>query len=156
MVAACPAPAGNTAATGSAEDEATLRANADAYAAAWNARDAAAVAALLSSEYHEVTPDGRHLSTAADAQASLAAEFAQMPAGVTMSLTTEFTKWINADNAYSGGIWTTTGMPAGMPTRGSWLVISARDSTGWKITSGLGSTDVTPLMPAMPMDSSSM
>ena len=156
MLAACPAPAGDNATTGTSEDEAAMRANGDAWAAAWNARDAAGIAALMTSEYHEVTPMGVHHSTSADAQAALAAEFAQLPAGVTIALTTEFTKFINGSNAYSGGTWTTTGMPAGQPTRGSWLVIQAKDSTGWKIVSGLGSTDITPLMPAMPTDSAAM
>ncbi len=156
VLAACPAPGGDAATTGTPEDEAALRANGDAWAAAWNARDAAGIAALMASEYHEVTPMGQHLSTAAEAQANHAAEFAQMPPGVTIALATEFTKFIDGNNAYSGGTWTTTGMPAGMPTRGSWLVVSVKDSTGWKIASGLGSTDVTPMMPAAAPDSASM
>jgi len=150
MLAACPA--APVATTGTPEDETAIRANGDAWAAAWNARDAAGIAALMASEYHEVTPMGQHHSTAADAQAAMATEFEQMPTGVTMSLTTEFIKFIDGANAYSGGTWTTTGMPAGMPTRGSWLVINVKDSTGWKIASGLGSTDVTPLMPTPPAE----
>ena len=156
LLAACPAPAGETATTGTPDDEAALRANAEAWATAWNARDAAAIAALMTSDYHEVTPDGRHHGSSADAQAALAAEFAQLPTGVTIALTTSFTQFINGNNAYAGGTWSTTGMPSGSPTRGSWLVISEKDSTGWKIASGLGSTDITPMMPAMPVDSSSM
>lgn len=156
MLAACPAPAGETATTGTPEDEAAMRANGDAWAAAWNARDAAGIAALMSSEYHEVTPMGVHHSTSAEAQAALAAEFTQIPAGVTIALTTEFTKFINGNNAYAGGTWTTTGMPAGQPTRGSWLVVQVKDSTGWKIASGLGSTDITPMMPAAMPDSAAM
>lgn len=147
LFTACAAPAGEPA-TGTAEDEAALRALGDAYATAWNARDAAAIAAMIGSEYHEITPDGRHLTSAADAQANLTAELGQMPAGVTMTLTTEFTRFIGANHAYSGGTWTTSGMPPGMPTRGSWLVVNVKDSTGWKMLSGLGSTDITPLMAA--------
>jgi ketosteroid isomerase-like protein len=156
MLAACPAPGGGAATTGTPEDEAALSANGDAWATAWNARDAAAIAALMSSDYHEVTPMGVHYSSAAEAQAGLAAEFAQMPAGVTIALSNTFTKFIDGNNAYTGGTWTTTGMPAGMPTQGSYLVISVKDSTGWKIASGLGSTDVTPMMPAMPADTTAM
>lgn len=154
MLAACPAP---VATTGTPEDETAMRANGDAWAAAWNARDAAAMTALMTSEYHEVSPMGQHVSTAAEAGTNMAAEFAQMPAGMTIALTTEFTKFINGNAAYAGGTWTTTGSPAGMPTRGSWLVVQVKDSTGWKIASGLGSTDITPLMPAAPMaDTTSM
>jgi ketosteroid isomerase-like protein len=152
MLTACPAPAGDAGGTGTPEDEAALRANGDAWAAAWNARDAAGIGALMAAEYHEVSPMGQHHSTSAQAQEAMAAELAQMPQGATISLNTAFTKFINANNAYAGGTWTVTGMPAGMPTQGSWLVVSTKDSTGWKIVSGLGSSDITPLMPAMPTD----
>ena len=154
LLGACSAPA----TTGTADDEAALRATGDAWAAAWNARDAAAIAALMSTEYHEVTPDGRHHSTAAQAQESMAAEFGQMTPGETITLTTSFTKFVDANNAYAGGTWQTTGGPAGMPNRGSWLVIHKKESTGWKIVSGLGSVDIMPLMPAAPVtpDSSAM
>lgn len=152
MLAACPAPA----TTGTADDETAIRASGDAWAAAWNARDAAAIAALMSTEYHEVTPDGRHHSTAAQAQESMAAEFAQMTPGETITLTTSFTKFIDGNNAYAGGTWQTAGGMAGMPNRGSWLVIHTKESTGWKIASGLGSVDIMPLMPAAPMDTTSM
>lgn len=144
LLAACPAPA----TTGTSDDEAALRAAGDAWAAAWNARDAAAIAALLSTEYHEVTPDGRHHTTAAQAQEAMAAEFAQMTPGETITLTTSFTRFVDANNAYAGGTWQTAGGPAGMPNRGSWLVIHKKESTGWKIVAGLGSVDIMPLMPA--------
>jgi uncharacterized protein (TIGR02246 family) len=150
LVAACPATPGTTTAT--AEDEAALRTSSEAWATAWNARDAAAMAALMSDDYHEVTPMGQHFTSASDAQANLADELAQMPTGVTIELDTEYTTFIDGNNAYAGGTWTTSGMPAGMPTKGSWLVIYVKDSTGWKIASGLGSTDVTPLMPAPPAE----
>jgi uncharacterized protein (TIGR02246 family) len=155
MLAACPAPAGD-ASSATPDDEAALRANGDAWAAAWNARDAAAIAALMSTEYHEVTPDGRHHSTAAEAQEAMAAEFAQMTPGETITLTTSFTKFIDGNNAYAGGTWQTTGGQPGMPNRGSWLVIHKKEASGWKIVSGLGSVDIMPLMPTMAADSSAM
>ena len=72
LAAACAT--GATPSTGTAEDEAALRANGDSYVAAWNARDAAAIRAMLADEYHEVTPDGRHLASPADVEASMTAQ----------------------------------------------------------------------------------
>ncbi len=149
LLAACE-PATPAATTPTAADSTALRELGTAYANAWNARDAAGIAAMMASEYHEVTPMGAHHASAADAQAALATEFAQFPAGATITINTVFTKFVGADHAYSGGTYTVAGMPAGMPTQGSWLVVNVRESTGWKMAAGLGAADITPMMPAAP------
>jgi uncharacterized protein (TIGR02246 family) len=149
LLAACQ-PATPVASAPTAEDSTALRDLGTAYATAWNARDAASIAAMMTSEYHEVTPTGLHHSSAAEAQAALATEMAQFPEGATITITTAFTKFIDGSHAYSGGTYTTSGMPAGMPTQGSWLVVNVKDSTGWRMAAGLGSADVTPLMPMAP------
>jgi uncharacterized protein (TIGR02246 family) len=148
LLAACQP--SNQATTETAADSAALRDLSAAYAAAWNARDAAAIAGLMSSDYHEVSPAGAHHSSAADAQAAMAAELSQMPEGSSITLTTAFTRFIDANHAYSGGTYTVTGMPAGMPTQGSWLVVNVKDESGWKMASGLGAADITPMLPAIP------
>lgn len=149
LVAACATNGGGTA-TGSAEDEVAIRAMADEWAAKYNARDAAGIAAMMASNYHEVTPTGEHLSTVADAQAMIERDFAQMPPNVTVGLTTEYVEFLGADAAFAGGTYTSAGMPEGMPTRGSWLVVFSRDTTGWKMASGLGSADLSYMMAAEP------
>jgi uncharacterized protein (TIGR02246 family) len=154
LLTACP-PATTEGASGTAADSTALRDLGTAYATAWNARDAAAIAAMMTSDYHEVTPMGGHYASPAEAQEGLAAEFAQFPAGATLTINTVFMRFIDADHAYSGGTYTVTGMPAGTPTQGSWLVVNMRESTGWKMAAGLGSADISALMQAPAADTTS-
>ncbi len=152
-LAACQADRGDR--VGTSDDQAAIDANTTAWAKAWNARDASAMAALMANDYQEVTPMGEHISSATAAQENLAGEFQQMPEGVTIQLDTEFTEFTGT-SAYSGGTWTTEGMPNDMPRRGSWLVIQEKEGDNWKITAGLASTDVTPLIPVMQANSGNM
>mgnify|MGYP002622861520 CR=1 FL=1 len=144
--AACAATEGSSG-TGTAEDEAAIRAMADDWAAKYNARDAAGIAAMMSSDYHEVAATGEHLASPAEAQAILERDMAQMPAEGMVSVTTDFVSFLDADDAMAGGTWSMTGMPEGGPTRGSWLVVFSKDSAGWKMRAGMGSTDMSFMMP---------
>lgn len=142
--------------TGTAEDETAIRQLADEWAAKYNARDAAGIAAMMSSDYHEVAPTGEHMSGPTDVQAMMERDFAQMPPGVSVGLSTAYVQFLDADDAFAGGTYTSAGMPEGMPTRGAWLVVFSKDSTGWKMRSGIGSADLSYMMPAAPDDTSSM
>jgi len=150
LVSAC-AGAEAPAATGSAEDEAAIRAQVAAYAAAYTAKDAAALAALATEDYESVNPDGSKTSGRAALQAAVAAEMAMMPAEVamTVSATTDYLKWLSADAAVAGGTWSAAGAPAGMgPDRGAWISVFRRDADGqWRMSHGMSAPYTPPPAP---------
>lgn len=145
VLSACAAPA--PPAQGSAEDEAAIRASVAAYAGAYGSRDAAALAAQVTEDYEATNPDGSRVNGRAAVQEMVAAEMAQMPAEVSMSVsaTVDYLRWLSADAAVAGGSWTATGMPAGAgPDRGSWMSVYRRDADGqWRMSHGMS----TPYMP---------
>jgi uncharacterized protein (TIGR02246 family) len=139
---------------GSAEDEAAIRGVLTQWGAAYSARDAAGIAALVTENYEEVMPDGRHIQGRAALQAAVAEELGMIPAevSITLTVTTDFLHWIGADAAAAGGSWTVTGAPEGSgPSRGSWLGVLRRDTDGqWRMANGLGSAYVPPAAPPTP------
>lgn len=136
--------------SGSAEDEAAIRAQVTAYANAYTARDAAALAAIATEDYETVGPDGTRISGRSGLQEMVAAEMAMMPpeVSVTVSATTEYLRWLSADAAVAGGTWTASGAPAGMgPERGAWMSVFRRDTDGqWRMSHGMSA----PYMPPPP------
>lgn len=137
---------------GSAEDEAAIRAAVTAYANAYTARDAAALAAVATEDYESVNTDGSPITGRAGLQALVAAEMAMMPADlqITVSATTDYLRWLSADAAVAGGTWSSTGAPAGMgPERGAWMSVFRRDADGqWRMSHGMSAPYMPP--PAMP------
>lgn len=137
---------------GSAEDEAAIRAAVTAYASAYTARDAAALAAIATEDYESVGPDGARVDGRAGLQALVAAEMAMMPAdlAITVTATTDYLRWLSADAAVAGGTWSSTGAPAGMgPERGAWMSVFRRDADGqWRMSHGMSAPYMPP--PAMP------
>lgn len=151
----CSAPqggGGGAAATGTAEDEAAVRAIAGKYAAAMSAKDTAAFGALVADDYQIVDPTGKMVQGRAGAVATAAQEFAMMPAGMSMSMkaTTDFVRWIDANHAVAGGTWETSPAMPGQPTKGSWLATAEKKGSDWKVTAALGAPDMTPMMPPPP------
>lgn len=139
------------AATGSAEDEAAIRAQVTAYANAYTAKDAAALAAVATEDYESVGADGSRMSGRAALQEMVAAEMAMMPAEMTITVTatTDFLRWLSADAAVAGGTWSSTGAPAGMgPERGAWMSVFVRDSDGqWRMSNGMSAPYMPPPAP---------
>ncbi|MFN2317288.1 MAG: SgcJ/EcaC family oxidoreductase [Gemmatimonadales bacterium] len=137
--------------SGTAEDEAAIRAQVTAYANAYTARDAAALAAIVTEDYESVAPDGRRISGRAGVQEMVAEEMAMMPADVAMTVTatTDFLRWLSADAAVAGGTWSAMGAPAGMgPDRGAWLSVFVRDSDGqWRESNGMSAPYMPPPAP---------
>jgi uncharacterized protein (TIGR02246 family) len=142
---------------GTPEDEAAIRDLSTQYAAAYSARDAAALANLATEDYQAVSPDGQMVNGRAALQTMMAEEMNMMPADLQMQLsaTTDFVRWIDADNAVAGGTWTASGAPEGMgPDRGSWIAVARQDADGtWRMASGMSAPYMPP--PAMP-DSTGM
>lgn len=140
LVTACSG-MGAPATAGSAEDEAAIRAQVTAYANAYTAKDAAALAAIATEDYESVGPDGSRTSGRAALQEVVAAEMAMMPAEltITVSATTDYLRWLSADAAVAGGTWSSTGAPAGMgPDRGAWMSVFRRDADGqWRMSHGM-------------------
>lgn len=149
LLAAC-AGAEPAATTGTPEDEAAIRAQVTAYASAYSAKDAAALAAIATEDYVAVSADGSRISGRAAVQQMVAAEMAMMPADVsiTVSATTDYLHWMSATHAVAGGTWSTTGAPAGSgPDRGSWISVFRKDADGqWRMSHGMSA----PYMPPPP------
>ncbi len=145
---ACSPAATDSAATGTAEDEAAIRASNTAYGTNWTNADTAAMNATVADDYHEVMTDGTHLDGKAAAAAWTAQMFAARPAGITLTTTTSFVKFIGANVAVSGGTWASTGGPGG-PTKGSWTATLTKDGDIWKAVTSLGAQDIPmPVAPA--------
>lgn len=147
LVSAC-AGAAAPAATGTADDEAAIRAVATGYATAYNAKDAAGIAALMAEDYDAVGPDGMRMTGRAAVESMTATELAAIPAGatITLNVTTDFVRWIDANNATAAGGWTVAGLPPGVgQDRGSWLGVFRKDADGqWRMTGGLTSPYIPP------------
>ena len=141
---------GGAAATGTPEDEQAIHALTDKYAAAFTARDTAALGAITASDFEVVDATGKHQQSRAEAIASAARDYAMMPANMpmTMKATTTFVRWIDATHAVAGGTWETTPAMAGMPSKGSWLAVDVKQGSEWKVVSALGAPDLTAMMPA--------
>lgn len=135
------------AATGSAADEQAIRDIAGKYADAYAKRDTAALGALVSDSYEAVEPTGQHTQGRAAFESLVAQEFAMMPAGMSMSMTatTTYVRWVNANTAVAGGTWETTPAMPGMPNKGSWMAVVAKQDDSWKMTSALGAPDMSML-----------
>ena len=145
--AACaPAPAPKA---GTAADEQAIRDLAGKYAAGFNARDAKAMGALMSTDYEEVDPTGKHTQGRDAAATNMAAMFPQMPADMKMTATTTFVKWIGAGHAVAAGTYQMAGTPAGMPNHGAWIGVATKQDSTWVMMSSLGA-DAPPEMAAPP------
>lgn len=151
-LAACYGPGAGEATTGTPEDEAAIRAVLDQWGQAYSAKDAAALGNLVTDDYEEVTPDGSHITNREGLQSTYQAELSAIPAEVpfTLTVTTDFIRWIGADAATAGGTWTVSGPPPGSgPERGSWLGLMLKGSDGqWRMANGLGAAYLPP--PAAP------
>lgn len=149
LIVAC-APAANAPTAGTAEDETAIRAQVTAYANAYSARDAAALAAITTDDYEAVNPDGSRVNGRSGVEQMVAAEMAMMPADVPMTVTatTDYFRWLSADAAVAGGTWSSMGAPAGMgPDRGAWMSVFRRDTDGqWRMSHGMSA----PYMPPPP------
>ena len=152
-VAACGAKQVETPATGTAEDEAAIRAANTGYATAWTARDTTALWAMMADDYSEVAPNGTYNADKAAAMAMSRSELAMMPTGMALTLNTNFIKFLSASIAVTGGSWSVTGAPAGMPSSGSWVSTVRKDSTGWKSVSALAAQNIPMGPPAAMPDS---
>jgi len=126
--------------TGTAEDEAAIRAIGGKYADAWNKGDVAAVSAMTADNFHSVGADGKLIEGKAANEASekeLASQRAGL--GLKLSIQTSYIHWVNANNASVGGTWTLSGLPPGAGAdKGSWMTLSQKGTDGqWRIATAL-------------------
>jgi uncharacterized protein (TIGR02246 family) len=150
-VAACappPAPA-----TGTAADDAAIRAIGPAYADAWNKADVPALLAFSAEDYEGVRPDGTVIKGRAAVESDLKASAAAR-AGLPLTLSVETTllKWTSAASATTAGTWTLAGLPPGMGgNKGAWTSTVVKGADGqWRMATGLVAEFVPP--PAPPAD----
>jgi uncharacterized protein (TIGR02246 family) len=133
----CAAPADPVPTEGSAADEAAIEAGVQSYVAAYNAKDAAAVAAHQTEDYNTITAAGVHIQGRAGYQAHIEEVLAVLPEGVMLSLETGYIQWHSADLATVGGTYHLVGLPEGVSNSGSWMVSMVRSDTGWLARNGL-------------------
>jgi uncharacterized protein (TIGR02246 family) len=138
---ACGGTSTTTMMQGTAADEAAIRSLPDRYVSAYNARDAAGIAAIMADNYQAVAPDGTIVQGKTGVQKMVGMEMQmneKMKLDVTLSVTTDFVHWLGADSATIGGTWTATGVPAGQPGKGAWLAVTHKSPDGqWLVTSDL-------------------
>ena len=148
-VAACaPSPAPTT---GTAADEAAIRAVGPAYAEAWNKADVPALLAFSVDDYEGVRPDGKVLKGKAAVEADLK-ESAAARAGLPLKLSvdTSLVRWTSATSATAAGTWSLAGLPPGMGGEtGAWTSTLVKGADGrWRMVTGLVAEFVPP--PAAP------
>lgn len=148
LVAACATAAQDEAGTGTAEDEAALRAGAQRYAAAWNARQVDSIIVLMADTYEAVLANGSHTDGLEAVRAEVTGGMAGIPAGVTTALTTTFVQFLDDHAAVAGGTYAITGMPPGVPSTGAWMTANKKIGTEWKVVSVTSAPDMP--MPAAP------
>lgn len=137
----------STSSTGTAADEQAIRDGGVKWSAGWNKGDVKAMAAMITEDYESIDASGSHTQGRPAFEQAMTGQFAGRPAGMTMTITTGFVKWLSATSAVAGGGWSVTGPTAAMSARGSWISAYQKKDGSWLIASGLGANEP----PTMPM-----
>jgi uncharacterized protein (TIGR02246 family) len=142
------------AAQGTAEDETVLRGLAEKYTSGFNAGDANALAQMVTEDFENITAEGTHTQGRA---AFLAMEQEgikqRTDAGMklTLSTTTGYLNWIDANHAVIGGTYQMAGLPPGAPDKGAWIVVCEKSADGqWLMQNSLVAEAPLPPPPAPP------
>jgi uncharacterized protein (TIGR02246 family) len=126
---------------GTAEDEAAIRAIPGKYTTAFNANDTATMASLVAEDFENVTAAGTHTQgRAAFRQLEERSLTERAVSGLTLTLSAPSTylNWIDARHAVMGGTWSMSGVPAGAPDKGAWMVVVEKSADGqWLMTNSL-------------------
>ena len=138
LTTACAPPPAPT--TGTAADEATLRAMGAKYADLWNKNDVAGLVTMVTDDYEVVAPDGMVIKGRAGFEE-------EQKKGVTartglplkLNVTTSYLKWGGANAASIGGTWTLDGLPPGAgANKGAWTMFAVRGADNqWRMATGL-------------------
>ena len=147
-LAACSSPP-PAATTGTAADEAAIRGLANAWATAFSTRDTKPVAAVLADDYEDVTPAGLHEQGAKFMLDQMAKGMAMMPAGMPMTATTTFVRFLSDKAAIAAGTYAMPSGMAGMPSKGAWMGVAVKQDSTWKMVSSLGADDDSEMMAAI-------
>jgi uncharacterized protein (TIGR02246 family) len=141
-------------AQGTSADEATLRGLAAKYSTSFNANDAAALAAMVSEDFEGISADGTHTKgRAAYLQMEQAGvkERADAKMTLTLTTTTSYLNWIDANHAVLGGTYAMAGLPPGAPDKGAWIVACEKTADGqWLIENSLVADMAPPPPPPVP------
>lgn len=133
LLAAC----GTAAPANTDADERAIREASAAYARAWNARDTAAVLALIAPDAVAIDDDGSLVGDRAAIAAMNARVLAATPPGLAFAFTTAYVRWLAPGAAIAGGTFEITGAPAGMPTRGAWMQTFKKVDGTWLGAGGM-------------------
>ncbi len=148
-LSACTPPAPAPAPDTSAEDLAAINAVRDAWAAAFAAGDAAALAALYTNDAARMNPGEPTVSGPAAIQAGFEQMFSEATA--SNDIRPEMTD-VSGDWGFDSGTYTSTVTPkAGgeaMTESGRYLVVLRKQADGsWKIVREMGNSPTAPMMP---------
>ena len=125
-------------------DEKPLRELSQKFATAWNAGDAAAVAALYAPDAVLTTPGGTTVRGRKAIQDGVATDLKHM-AGAKIAFSAEEFRPLGADAAIWRCEWTMKGMKDGSTPKGTGLAAVTRGPSGWLIVE-----DIAALSPAKP------
>ena len=145
LTMACAPPPAPT--SGTAADEAAIRAMGAKYADSWNKNDVAGLVTMVTDDYEVVAPDGMVVKGRAafeEEQKKGVTERTGLP--LKLNVTTSYVKWGGANAASVGGTWTLDGLPPGAGAgKGAWtmFVVKGADSQ-WRMASGLVADAPTP------------
>jgi uncharacterized protein (TIGR02246 family) len=118
------------------DDEAAIRALADAYTAGWANGDAAAVASLYAPEGDLVGVEGRVHKGRAAVQARLAEDFSGVFKGTQIAITTESIRFLNPTTAIVDGTFEISGITgadgaAAPPLKGLYSDLVMKEGGDW-------------------------
>ena len=136
-VACAPPPA---ATTGTAADEAAIRAMGAKYADLWNKNDVAGLVTMVTEDYEVVTPEGAVIKGRAGFEEDQKkAAIARTGLPLKLNVTTAYVKWGGANSASIGGEWTMDGVPPGVAAnKGAWTMFAVRGADNqWRMATGL-------------------
>lgn len=152
VLAACSSPPAAT--TGTPADEQQIRGLVNAWVQTFNSHDVKAVSGVMADDYEDVLPNGTHEQGAKVATDEMTKDLAQMPAGMDMTATTTYVKFLSDKAAVAGGTYTMPHAMPGTPTRGAWMAVAVKRDSTWKVASSLGADDDMDMVAAAAMAAS--
>ena len=149
---ACGAGAGGGGtAGGTAADSAGIRALATTYAEAFNKHDTSVLKPVIADDYQDVDATGMVTqgATVMLQRMDSGMKAMPMPAGMTMSATTTYIRFLSPTSAVAGGTFSLSPATPGMPSRGAWMGAAVKKDSTWQMVASLAANDDTPMMAMM-------
>ena len=116
-----------------------------------NKHDTSVLSPVIADDYQDVDATGKVTQGKAAVLQSMDSmmKAMPMPAGMTMSATTTYMRFMSPTSAVAGGTWSMSPAMPGMPSRGAWMGAAVKKDSTWQMVASLGANDDTPMMMAM-------